>query len=97
VAPIVPVAPVGPEPAAPQLKLPVPSVINRYPLVPPVICKLLILPNDTLAVFAKLTMPPALLTVNPVKLPNEVTFGCAFEVEVKTPLKVANPLPTAAK
>ena len=55
------------------------------------------LPNDTLAVFSKLTIPLALLTVNPVKLPNEVTFGCAFEVEVNTPLKNANPLPTLAK
>ena len=60
-------------------------------------CKLLMLPNDTLAVFTKMTLPPALLTVNSVKLPNEVTFGCAFEVEVNTPLNDVNPLPTSAK
>ena len=99
VAPVAPtpVAPVGPNAADAQLKLPVPSVTNVYPFVPPVIFTLLTLPNDTLAVFKKLTVPPALLTTNPVKLPNEVIFGWLFEVEDNTPLNVANPLPTSAK
>ena len=63
------------DPTALQVKLPAPSVEIEYPAVPPGICKLLILPNDTLAVFEKLTTPVALLTVNPVKLPIEVIFG----------------------
>ena len=70
-----PVAPVGPSAAGAQLKLPAPSVITAYPEEPPLMCKLLTDPRFTFAVFAKLTTPVALLTVNPVKLPNEVTFG----------------------
>ena len=58
-----------------QLKLPAPSVDNICPIVPPAMCKLETLPNVTFAVLLKLTIPVALLTVYPVKLPMLVIFG----------------------
>ena len=52
-----------------QDKFPVPSVPNKYPAVPPSICTLVTLPNATLAVFAKLTVP---IDVKLVRLPTLV-------------------------
>ena len=52
-----------------QDKVPDPSVPNRYPAVPPLICTLVTLPNATFAVFEKLTLP---IEVNPVRLPTLV-------------------------
>ena len=55
--------------------------------MPPEICRLATAPNVTLAVVVKLTIPVALLTVNPVNEPSEVIFGCADDVEVRVPVK----------
>jgi len=61
-----------------QDKLPDPFVVNRYPDVPPEICKLLIFPKLILAVLEKSTIPVVLLMVNPVKEPTLVILGCAL-------------------
>jgi len=50
--------------------------------VPPDICKFATEPKVTLADVVKLTIPVALLTVNPVNEPTEVIFGCAAVVTV---------------
>ena len=70
-------------------KLPVPSVCRYWLLEPPVICTLATAPNDTLAVFVKLTKPDALLTVSPVKLPKLVKLEVTTDAFNVVPVKLA--------
>ena len=58
-----------------QVNVPEPSVVRTCPFVPPVMCRFATAPNVTLAVVVKLTIPVALLTVNPLKLPTLVILG----------------------
>ena len=65
-----------------QLKVPDPSVLSTYPLVPPDICKFPTAPKVTFADVVKLTIPVALLTIRPVNDQVLVIFGCAAVVTV---------------
>ena len=69
-----PVAPVAPLDGEIQLSVFAPSVLNTYPALPPVICKLLTLPKNTFEAVEKLALADimivlALITLPPVKLP----------------------------
>ena len=56
-------------PVAFQLKVPLPSVVNTYPAVPPVICTLLTLPNETFDAVEKLALADILIELALIKLP----------------------------
>ena len=67
-------APPPPPPPAAQLKLPAPSVVSTYPPVPPSMCTLLTLPNETFDAVEKLALADilielALSRLAPVKSP----------------------------
>ena len=72
----VPATPTDPDEV--QVNAPDPSVDNTAPAVPPDICRFATAPKVTFAVVVKLTIPVALLTVNPDKEPTDVMFGCAL-------------------
>ena len=90
---LLPVADTPPPPAAaPQLRLPAPSVVMKYPDVPPVILRLLtspkltllpvklILPDAVIVPLPNVLLAVALPTVSVVNVPVLVILGCVIFV-----------------